>query len=678
MESSHKVLAMVERDEWLQPVADKIADRHERYLKRMAAIEAQAGSIVDYANGYRYYGWQWDDTLSGWWFREWLPEAYDVFIFGDFNSWQRTQLRLEKDRNGVWSIFLPEAMYGHLLQHGSLYKLHVHGANGWHDRIPAYATRVVQDEVTKNYTAQFWNPEKPYKWHDKKFDVSKLGDLLIYEAHVGMAQEEAKVGTYNEFTKNILPRIKEAGYNAVQLMAIAEHPYYGSFGYHVANFFAPSSRFGTPEELKKLIDTAHKMGIAVIMDLVHAHYVKNMNEGILDLDGSGHHYSKAGEAGYQQYWDSMIFDYGKGGVEHFLLSNVKYWLDEFHFDGFRFDGVTSMLYYHRGYIDFDSREKFFDEGVDLDAVTYLTLANRLVHDFRPKATTIAEDVSGMPGMCCKIEDGGVGFDYRLGMAIPDFWIKMLKDTPDEEWNIWEMWSILTNRLPSVKTVAYAESHDQALVGDKTIAFRLLDKLMYDSMDRKTENLVVDRGMALHKMIRLITITCGGEAYLNFMGNEFGHPEWIDFPREGNGWSCQHARRIWSIRDNEELRYGMLAEFDKAMIELVKENRILSDGYPYNLMMDEPNKTMVYSHRDLIFVLNWHSTASIPDYEIPLHEAGKYELLLSSDEERFGGHARHQEGQEYFSFNVEGEDGTLYPRLKIYNTSRTALVLRKVD
>ena len=678
MESSHKVLAMVERDEWLQPVADKIADRHERYLKRMSAIEAQAGSIVDYANGYRYYGWQWDDTLSGWWFREWLPEAYDVFIFGDFNSWQRTQLRLEKDRNGVWSIFLPEAMYGHLLQHGSLYKLHVHGANGWHDRIPAYATRVVQDEVTKNYTAQFWNPEKPYKWHDKKFDASKLGDLLIYEAHVGMAQEEAKVGTYNEFTKKILPRIKEAGYNAVQLMAIAEHPYYGSFGYHVANFFAPSSRFGTPEELKKLIDTAHKMGIAVIMDLVHAHYVKNMNEGILDLDGSGHHYSKAGEAGYQQYWDSMIFDYGKGGVEHFLLSNVKYWLDEFHFDGFRFDGVTSMLYYHRGYIDFDSREKFFDEGVDLDAVTYLTLANRLVHDFRPKATTIAEDVSGMPGMCCKIEDGGVGFDYRLGMAIPDFWIKMLKDTPDEEWNIWEMWSILTNRLPSVKTVAYAESHDQALVGDKTIAFRLLDKLMYDSMDRKTENLVVDRGMALHKMIRLITITCGGEAYLNFMGNEFGHPEWIDFPREGNGWSCQHARRIWSIRDNEELRYGLLAEFDKAMIELVKENRILSDGYPYNLMMDEQNKTMVYSHRDLIFVLNWHSTASIPDYEIPLHEAGKYELLLSSDEERFGGHARHQEGQEYFSFNVEGEDGTLYPRLKIYNTSRTALVLRKVD
>ena len=602
MESVKKMLPMVERDEWFHPVAEKVAERHDRYLARMGAIEQQAGSIVDYANGYRYYGWQWDATLDGWWFREWLPEAYDVFIFGDFNSWQRTQLRLDKNSDGVWSIFLPNAMYGHLLTHGSLYKLHVHGKNGWHDRIPAYATRVVQDEQSKNYTAQFWNPEKPYKWKNKKFDISQVGDLLIYEAHVGMSQEEPKVGTYKEFTKKVLPRIKQAGYNAVQLMAIAEHPYYGSFGYHVANFFAPSSRCGTPEELKALIDTAHKMGIAVIMDLVHAHYVKNMNEGILDLDGSGHHYSKRGEAGYQQYWDSMVFDYGKGGVEHFLLSNVKYWLDEYHFDGFRFDGVTSMLYYHRGYTDFDCREKFFDAGVDLDAVTYLTLANRLIHDFRPTAVTIAEDVSGMPGICCKIDDGGVGFDYRLGMAIPDFWIKLLKDIPDEDWNIWEMWSIMTNRLPGVKTVAYAESHDQALVGDKTIAFRLLDKLMYDSMDRAVENVVIDRGMALHKMIRLFTISTGGEAYLNFMGNEFGHPEWIDFPREGNGWSYSYARRQWSLRDNGFLRYAYLADFDEAMVELIKQNKVMSDGYPYNLLMDEENKTMVYSHRDLIFVI----------------------------------------------------------------------------
>ncbi len=677
MDTTPKRLRMIERDEWLRPVADRIEERHARYLARMKEITRQAGSIVDYANGYRYFGWQRDEELSGWWFREWLPEATDAYIFGDFNSWQRTQIRLDKGEGGVWSAFFPDAMYGRMLTHGSLYKLHIHGANGRHDRIPAYAARVVQDEQTKNFNAQFWTPQ-PYEWQCESFDAASVGDLLIYEAHTGMAQEREGVGTYNEFTDLVLPRIKQAGYNTVQLMAVAEHPYYGSFGYHVSNFFAPSSRFGTPEELKRLIDTAHSLGMAVIMDLVHAHYVKNINEGIDQLDGSDHHYSKAGAAGYQPHWDSRIFDYGKGGVEHFLLSNVKYWLDEFRFDGFRFDGVTSMIYRHHGYVDFDCREKFFDEGVDLDAMTYLALANRLVHDFRPSAVTIAEEVSGMPGICIPIDDGGTGFDYRLGMAIPDFWIKMLKDTPDEQWNIWEIWNVLTDRLPEVKTIAYAESHDQAMVGDKTIAFRLMDKAMYDSMDRGSVSLVVDRGMALHKMIRLITISAGGDAYLDFMGNEFGHPEWIDFPREGNGWSYAHARRQWSLRDDERLRYSYLADFDREMLRLVREHKVLSDGYPYNLHMDENNKTMVFSHRDLLFVFNWHPSASIPDYRLPVREAGKYMLALSTDEKRFGGLGRQRGDDEHFSFPVNIGDGTLRPHIRIYNTSRTAMVFRRYE
>ena len=413
------------------------------------------------------------------------------------------------------------------------------------------------------------------------------------------------------------------------------------------------------------------------MDLVHAHYVKNLNEGINELDGTDHLYSLPGEAGYQPYWDSKLFDYGKREVRHFLLSNVKYWLDEFHFDGFRFDGVTSMIYHHHGYTEFDAREKFFDAGVNEEAIAYLTLANRLVHDFRPAAVTIAEDVSGMPGMCIPIADGGIGFDYRLGMAIPDFWIRYLKELPDEEWNIWEMWSVMTDRLPAVKTVAYAESHDQALVGDKTLAFRLMDKEMYFHMDRASENLAIDRGMALHKMIRLVTISTGGQAYLNFMGNEFGHPEWIDFPREGNGWSYAHARRQWSLADNGFLRYSWLGDFDRAMIRLVKKYKVLEDGYAWNLLMDEHNKTMVFSHGRLLFVFNWHPTASIPDYELPVQAAGKYVPVLSTDERRFGGQERQAMDAEHFSFNVAGDDGTLYPRIRIYNTSRTATVfLRK--
>ena len=673
--SENRYLPMVERDEWLQPVADEIELRHDLYLQKINDIERSGGTIADYANGYRYFGWQYDEDMSGWWFREWLPEAQDVYIFGDFNGWQRTQLRLDKDSAGVWSIFLPDAMYSYRLTHGSLYKLHIHGQNGWHDRIPAYATRVVQDEESKNYTAQFWIPQ-PFDWEGDDFDIAKhTTPLLIYETHVGMAQEREGVGTYREFEQKILPIVRRDGYNAIQVMAIAEHPYYGSFGYHVSSFFAPSSRFGTPEELKSLVRKAHSMGIAVIMDLVHAHYVKNLNEGINELDGSSHLYSKEGEAGYQKYWDSKTFDYGKREVQHFLLSNVKYWLDEFHFDGYRFDGVTSMINHHHGYTDFDCREKFFDEGVNRDALVYLTLANRLIHTLKPAAITIAEDVSGMPGMCNPIDDGGIGFDYRLGMAIPDFWIKLLEDVADEDWSLDEMWDIMTSRLPDVKTVAYAESHDQALVGDKTIAFRLMDKEMYFAMNRASENLTVERGMALHKMIRLMTIATGGDAYLNFMGNEFGHPEWIDFPREGNDWSYAHARRQWSLARNGFLRYSQLGDFDRAMIRLVKRYKVLQNGYPWKWNTDHENKTLVFSHRNLLFVFNWHPSASIPDYITEVPRAGKYTIELSTDEARFGGQARQDMEGEHFTYSERDDEGRLHHYIRLYNTSRTATVLR---
>ncbi len=668
-----KKLPMVERDEWLWPVEGEINARHERYVQRLQSL-AGAGKLSDFANGYRWFGWQRDEALQGWWFREWLPGAYDVFLTGDMNDWRRTELRLERGAEGVWSIFLPDALYADKLIHGCLYKIHVHGANGWRDRIPAYARRVVQNDETKDYTAQFWNPEKPFNWGDDRPVTPE--PLLIYEAHVGMAQEKEGVGTYTEFTENILPRIAREGYNTLQLMAVAEHPYYGSFGYHVSNFFAVSSRSGTPEELKALIKRAHELGIAVVMDIVHAHYVKNLNEGLNELDGTPDHYSKAGPAGEQPHWDSKLFDYGKDEVTHFLLSNVKFWLDEFHFDGFRFDGVTSMVYHHHGYTEFDSREKFFGEDVNGDAILYLTLANKLVHEFRPEAVTIAEDVSGMPGMALPIEEGGIGFDYRLGMAIPDFWIKMLKEVPDEGWRVWDIWNIMTDRLPAVKTIAYAESHDQALVGDKTIAFRLMDKEMYHAMSREIDNLQVARGMALHKMIRLVTIVAGGNAYLNFMGNEFGHPEWIDFPREGNGWSYAHARRQWSLADSPFLRYSQLLAFDEAMIALIRDHGVLRENYPWRLQMDQGAQTMVFHRGGLVFVFNFSPSTSLPDYPIEVPAPGKYRLVLTTDDALFGGVHDLSATPEPDHFSYPSPDGRHF--MQIYNKCRTASVFKKVD
>lgn len=673
MENPTQKLPIIDRDSWLLPAEKELNARHGSYLEALRRAEQTAGSLVDYANGYRYFGWQRDEALEGWWFREWLPGAQDVYLLGDFNGWQRTSLRLDKSPDGIWSAFFPDALYAERLTHGSLYKIHVHGQNGWLDRIPAYATRVVQDEQTKDFTAQFWSPT-PFDWGADQPGLDHSDGLLIYEAHVGMAQEREGVSSYTEFTDRILPRIREDGYNAVQLMAVAEHPYYGSFGYHVSNFFAPSSRFGTPEELKALVRRTHELGLAVIMDLVQAHYVKNLNEGLNELDGTDHLYSPAGEAGNQPYWDSKLFDYGKQQVRHFLLSNVKYWLDEFHFDGYRFDGVTSMIYHHHGYTEFGEREKYFDEGVNEEALTYLTLANRLVHDVLPTAITIAEEVSGMPGIALPAEEGGVGFDYRLGMAIPDFWIRQLKEVPDEQWDIHAIWQMMTNRLPGIKTVAYAESHDQALVGDQTLAFRLMGQAIYDQMARTTQNPLIDRGMALHKMIRLMTICAGGEGYLNFMGNEFGHPEWIDFPREGNGWSYAYARRQWSLAEDTSLRYALLGDFDKAMIALVRKYGVLRDGYPYNLQMDELNQTMAFSHGDLLFVFNWHPSASIPEYEIPVSIAGGYRPMLSTDERRFGGTERAAMNGRHLTYL--GNDGV--SRIRLYNTSRTATVFRREE
>ncbi|MBR6092172.1 MAG: alpha amylase C-terminal domain-containing protein [Bacteroidales bacterium] len=660
-------MKIVDNDNWLSPVADEVQKRYDRYRNRLETIEKQYGSLDRFASAHEFFGFHYDRIRRGWWYREYAPAAHYLSLYGDFNGWNKYENPLENVGNGIWELFLPDSEYKTRLVHGSLMKVLVQSSIGEQDRIPIYIERVVQDENTKDFAAQFWNPEKQYIFENQTPELTDE-PLLIYESHVGMAQEKEGVGTYNEFIANVLPRVKAGGYNAVQLMAIAEHPYYGSFGYHVSNFFAASSRFGTPEELKKLVDTAHGMGLLVIMDLVHSHTVKNVREGINLFDGTEYQYLKPGMEGVHPQWDSKLFDYGKTATLQLLLSNVKYWLDEYHFDGYRFDGVTSMLYKNHGIGEtFDSPWKYFGDGVDNDAVTYLQLANKLIHDIDNQNVTIAEDVSGMPGICAHIEDGGMGFDYRLGMGLPDFWIKVLKDQSDEQWNMHEFFFTMTNRLYDVKTVAYAESHDQALVGDKTLAFRLMDKEMYFAMSKDQQNLIIDRGIALHKMIRFFTITLGGDAWLNFMGNEFGHPEWIDFPRHDNGWSYKYAKRQWSLADNECLKYQWLGDFDKAMLDFVKKTKVMQSAPAWLLNVDEDNKTIVFERNNLIFVFNW-GQKSLPGYIINVKQTGDYEIVFSTDEKRFGGFENIDESA-VFPSKKNGDAVTM----KIYNVARTAAV-----
>jgi 1,4-alpha-glucan branching enzyme len=556
-----------------------------------------------------------------------------------------------------------------------LYKLRVHWNGGEGERIPAWTNRVVQDDVTKIFSAQVWAPEKEYKWKVKKYKPN-TSPLLIYECHIGMAQDAEKVGTYTEFKDNVLPRIIRDGYNCIQIMAIAEHPYYGSFGYHVSNFFAPSSRFGTPEELKALIDEAHQHGITVIMDIVHSHAVKNEMEGLGNFAGDPCQYFMQGGRREHPAWDSLCFDYGKNEVIHYLLSNCKYWLEEFHFDGFRFDGVTSMLYYSHGLGEaFGGYGDYYNGHEDDEAIAYLTLANQLIHEVHPGAITIAEEVSGMPGLAAPFEDGGYGFDYRMAMNIPDYWIKTIKELKDEDWKPSSMFWELTNRRADEKTISYAESHDQALVGDKTIIFRLIDADMYWHFKKGDENFMANRGIALHKMIRLLTASTINGGYLNFMGNEFGHPEWIDFPREGNGWSHKYARRQWNLVDNHDLCYHYLGDFDSSMIHLIGGVKGFQKSKVQEVWHNDGDQVLAYTRGDLLFVFNFSPDKSFTDYGFLVKE-GSYRVVLNTDSDAFGGNNLTDDSVEHFT-----TPDPLYTKqhkgwLQLYIPARTAVVLKK--
>lgn len=646
-------------DPWLQSHSDQLQQRVDYTAQYCQKIIGDA-DITTFALGHLHFGLH--PTDDGWVFREWAPNATKIYLVGQFSDWNDDErYALTRGDDGQWQITLDPDV----LQHGDRYKLHLFWPDGDDYRIPAWATRVVQDESTNQFYAQVWQPEKPYVWQHQRPTPAKTP--LIYEAHIGMASAQQKVATYAEFRRDVLPRIIAGGYNTIQLMAIQEHPYYGSFGYHVSSFFAASSRFGTPEELKQLVDAAHAAGIAVILDLVHSHAVKNEVEGLSRFDGSYNQYFHDGDRGNHSAWDSRVFDYAKPQVAHFLLSNCRYWLDEYQFDGFRFDGVTSMLYIDHGLEKaFTNYDDYF-ENTDLDAIAYLTIANELIHTVYPQATTIAEEMSGLPGIAGAISDGGIGFDYRLSMGVPDMWIKYIKELRDEDWQVSQLFRELSQHRPEERTISYAESHDQALVGDKTLLFRLIDKEIYDHMSASSESLVVDRGIALHKMIRLLTASMNNGGYLNFMGNEFGHPEWIDFPRAGNDWSYKYARRQWNLADDVTLKYKQLGDFDVAMTSLLPES--IGD-YEWTTINDD-DMVLAYARNGLLYVYNFNPTKSFTDYGI-IAADGEYKIILSSDDKKFGGHDRIDTSLTYST--TKGFD----TRLRLYLPVRTAIVLRIVE
>ncbi|KAH1195362.1 1,4-alpha-glucan-branching enzyme 1, chloroplastic/amyloplastic [Glycine max] len=686
---------------------DHLDFRYGQYKRLCYEIDKHEGGLDTFSRGYEKFGFI--RSATGITYREWAPGAKSAALIGDFNNWNPNADVMTRNEFGVWEIFLPNNVDGSPpIPHGSRVKIRMDTPSGIKDSIPAWIKFSVQAPGEIPYSGIYYDPPEEEKYVFKHPQPKRPKSLRIYESHIGMSSPEptyANIGHCSATSKptkldhcsnvlqdvkdDVLPRIKRLGYNAVQIMAIQEHSYYASFGYHVTNFFAPSSRFGTPEELKSLIDRAHELGLLVLMDIVHSHASNNTLDGLNMFDGTDGHYFHPGSRGYHWMWDSRLFNYGSWEVLRYLLSNARWWLDEYKFDGFRFDGVTSMMYTHHGLeVAFTGNyNEYFGFATDVDAVVYLMLTNDVIHGLFPEAVTIGEDVSGMPTFCLPTQDGGIGFDYRLHMAIADKWIEILKKN-DEDWKMGDIIHTLTNRRWLEKCVAYAESHDQALVGDKTIAFWLMDKDMYDFMalDRPSTP-IIDRGIALHKMIRLITMGLGGEGYLNFMGNEFGHPEWIDFPRgdqhlpngvvvPGNNNSFDKCRRRFDLGDADYLRYQGMQEFDQAMQHLEEKFGFMTAEHQYISRKNEGDKIIVFERGNLIFVFNFHWTNSYSDYRVGCSTPGKYKIVLDSDDALFGGFSRLNHAAEYFTSEGWYDDR---PRsFLIYAPSRTAVVYALAD
>lgn len=668
---------VVKLDPYLAPFARDIARRYaitQDWIKRLKEDE---GGLLAFAEGFKEYGFQVDPVTNAVTYREWAPNAIGASLVGEFNGWDRGKHKMKGDGFGVWQVTVPANSDGSLgIPHGSKVKIVIKVPGGdVIERLPAWSKRVVQDmKVSPTYEALFWHPPKPYVWKNKSPPKPKA--VKVYEAHVGISSPEGRVGTYKEFTQNVLPRISKLGYNTIQLMAIMEHAYYASFGYQVTSFFAASSRYGPPEDLKELIDTAHGLGLTVLLDMVHSHASKNVLDGLNNFDGTEYQYFHAGPRGEHQLWDSRLFNYGKHEVLRFLLSNLRFYIDEYHFDGFRFDGVTSMLYTHHGIgTGFSGGyHEYFGYSVDEEGVVYLMLANTMLRLLNPDIITIAEDVSGMPALCLPVELGGLGFDYRLGMAIPDMWIKLLKEKSDDEWNMSNICHTLTNRRHLEKTISYAESHDQALVGDKTLAFWLMDKEMYTHMSVMSDpSAIVDRGIALHKMIRFLTHTLGGEGYLNFEGNEFGHPEWLDFPRAGNNSSFHYCRRQWHLVDDNLLKYQYLNAWDQVMEQTESRFGWLSSPQAYISLKHETDKMIVFERAGLLFVFNFNPTQSFTDYRVGVDQPGTYRIVLDSDCKEYGGFARIDHNKTRCMTTPMAWNGR-NNFLQLYIPCRTALVL----
>jgi len=655
------------QDSELMDYAGFFSRRIELFSQEIQRLRNEWGSLAAYAGLHRELGMHKTerDGKRYWRFREWAPAANSLYLAMDrVNFARRYEYRFARtDDPMLWELFVPAEE----LPHGTYYELHVASSRtrGHVRRVPAFAVWVEQNRDNENqWCARVWDPPEAYAFRYPQPPRSLFP--RIYEAHVGIAQsvlgKRAKqFGTYRHFAEKVLPRIQKGGYTAVQLMGIPEHPLYKSFGYQVSGYFAPSSRFGTPDDFKYLVDEAHRLGLAVILDITHSHACPNTEQGLARYDTSRYFFREL-----KTQWDTVSFDYSQERTRRFLLSNCRYWLEEFRIDGFRFDAVGNMIYLDHGLDDDFShvgRCFFGKDGknrLDENGVLYLSLANTLVHELAPHAVTIAEEFSGAPGMSCAPENAGLGFDYRFAMGLPDFWAKFI----EEGRTMGQMWHELNNRRHYDKTISYTECHDQCINGDDAFIWRMIKEDMYEHMSVFSDSWKCSRGMALHKLTRFVTLATAGQGWLNFMGNEFGHPEWID--------SEDYDHRQWHLAETTHLKYSKLDAFDRNMLKLVREYPEQFKRGPRFRHIHEEDRLLAFERGTLLFVFNFHELLA-QNHLALMVTPGKYTEIFSSDELAYAGYGNlsTRAPSEHFS---DPASGMCEQRITLYMPPLTGLAL----
>ena len=666
---------IINQDHSLKPFELEIKERMELYKEKLNEIKNKEKSLENIAKSYKSMGINLmpNGDIK---YREYAPGAKGISLFGEFNNWNKEQFWAKKDKFGFWELIIPNENGAPKIQHGQIVKVNVVLEDGnWMERNPIWSHYLIQNKESIILENIFWNPEIKYKWKYPQKHIKKPESLRIYEVHIGLSSFDPKINSYKEFADTILPRVKKTGYTAIQFMAIMEHAEYASFGYHVNYLFAISSRFGTPEEFMYLIDKCHENGLFVIMDIIHSHASPNVNDGFNYWDGTDHLYFHGGNLGNHVQWNSKLYNYSSYETLRLLLSNCAYYIKEYRIDGFRFDCVTSMLYSHHG-IDYNftgNYKEYFNEFFNLESSVYLMLANSLIHKLNPEAITIAEDFSGTPGLCRPVEEGGLGFDYKLNMKICDKWKQYLLYKKDEEWNIEDIIYTLKNRRYKEKNISYCESHDQSFVGNCSLSSLLFSSERFWNMSNNSpETPVIGRGISLHKMIRLLTFALGGEGYLSFMGNEFGCPDSLDFPKKENRFSYSHSRRRWDLCDNKDLRYRFLYKWEIIMNILEEIFHFIESEEEYISTKHEDDKVIVFEKGVLLFIFNFHPVKDFQDYQIGTKWGTPHKIILDSDEKRFMGKGRLNHTSSYSTVKKSFKNRPY--NMKLDMPSRTCMIL----